>query len=160
MIAEEFRQGMRRLLSGVSLITTNENGAYQGFIATAVCSVSAEPARLLVCVNKTVSCHDTLLRSGRLCVNVLGEQHQDMSQTFSSSKLRGERFATGSWTELRSGAPALDGALVNFDCTVWQTVPAETHTIVICDVQHIRVADGTSNPLGYLNGRYAQLANA
>src|SRR3569833_655882 len=55
----EFKQGMRRLAAGVSVVTTMDGAQPHGFSATSVTSVSADPAPLLlVCVNKAVSCHD------------------------------------------------------------------------------------------------------
>jgi flavin reductase len=39
--------------------------------ATAVCSVSDDPASLLVCINRKARMHDVLVDNGRFCVNVL-----------------------------------------------------------------------------------------
>ena len=48
-----FKNGMRRLASGVSLVTTVLDGQRHGLVATSVCAVSAEPPSLLVRVNRS-----------------------------------------------------------------------------------------------------------
>ena len=82
-----FKQGMRRLAAGVSIVTTAEGGVPFGFAATSVTAVSVDPSPLLlVCVNRSVSCHDVILRMGRFCVNVLRENHVETAMLFSSSE--------------------------------------------------------------------------
>jgi len=154
MTPDDFKQGMRRLLGGVALVTTQEHGHSHGFIATAVTSVSAEPPRLLVCVNKGVSSHDVLHRSGALCVNLLAREHEPLSRRFSSSELRESRFAAGEWMVLGTGAPVLRDALASFDCRIAEKIPANSHTIFLCDIEHIRYGDAARQPLGYFNGQY------
>ena len=53
--AAAFKKGMRHLAASVTLITTRHRELRGGLTATAVCSVSAEPPQILVCVNKTAS---------------------------------------------------------------------------------------------------------
>jgi flavin reductase (DIM6/NTAB) family NADH-FMN oxidoreductase RutF len=59
---------------------------------------------------------------------------------------------------LTTGAPALDGALSNFDCIVEQQVQAGTHSIFIGRIVGARVAEGA--PLVYGDGRFTSLAAA
>ena len=49
--AAAFKKGMRHLAASVTLITTRYGDLRGGLTATAVCSVSAEPPQILVCVN-------------------------------------------------------------------------------------------------------------
>ena len=71
----EQRNGMRHLAAGVSIITAGDGQRRAGLTATAVCSVTADPPRLVVFVNKNVAASDVILNSGALCVNVLaGDQ--------------------------------------------------------------------------------------
>ena len=51
-----FRQAMTCFASGVTAVTTREVGVPSGLIATSVCSLSVDPATVLVCVNKTALC--------------------------------------------------------------------------------------------------------
>ncbi|TIQ82750.1 MAG: flavin reductase family protein, partial [Mesorhizobium sp.] len=55
---------MGRFAGAVNIITTEEDGLPSGLIATAVCSLSFDPPSVLVCINKSASSHDTILRRG------------------------------------------------------------------------------------------------
>ncbi|MGO7133520.1 flavin reductase family protein [Rhizobium leguminosarum] len=160
-IADMFKQGMRRLAAGVSIITTIEDDEPQGFAATSVTSVSTDPAPLLlVCVSREVSCHNTILRAGRFCVNVLRDSDVETARLFSSSENRHRRFEFCAWTEGTTGAPVLARALASFDCTVHHAMEIQTHTIFFGKVEEIVIEDGDIHPLLYVNGRFDGLRSA
>jgi flavin reductase len=154
---EDFKLGMRRLASGVSLITTTDaTGQRHGMIATSVVSVSAEPPTLLVCINKTASCHDPVAAAGFFCVNILGEENDEVATVFSSSRFRDIRFSQGEWQRLVTGAPALASGLASFDCRIRTSVEADSHTIFIASVEAVELWNNRINPLVYMNGSYAR----
>ncbi len=128
--ADRFRGGMRHLCTGVTIIATGAGDARKGLAASAVCSVSDDPPMLLVCVNKSASAHDSILDSGAYCANVLAQPHSELAKIFSSSKRAAERFTTGEWITLATGAPALSDALACFDCRVHHTIEAGSHTMI------------------------------
>ena len=151
-----FKRGMRRLASGVSLVTTIEpGGGPKGFAATSVTAVSAEPTpSLLVCVNRQVSCHGALHASGVFCVNVLSEHDAAMAQLFSSAEHRERRFLDPRWESLSTGAPAFAGALASFDCEILSTMEVESHTIFVGRAVAIRLWEQEVQPLLYVDGRF------
>ena len=156
-----FKLGMRRLASGVSLITTIDGADRHGFVATAVSSVAAEPVpTLLICVNGLVSSHDVIERSGVFCVNLLGAGDSLVARQFSSAHLRHERFSAGDWRTLGSGAPALASALASFDCRVVSKLKVHTHTIFVAEVHDILLTAEPDGPLLYADGRFANLQPA
>ncbi len=67
----EQRNGMRHLAAGVSIITAADSGRRAGLTATAVCSVTTDPPRLVVFVNKNVLASELIQNSAALAVNVL-----------------------------------------------------------------------------------------
>ena len=153
----DFREGMRQLTAGVTIVTTSIGERRIGLTATAVCSLSAEPPMLLVCVNREAGAHDPTLQSRVFCVNVLGARHQDLAAQFSSSSRVPERFTTGDWDALETGAPVLMDALASFDCLLGQTLRAETHTVLTGRVQAVRT-DPAQEPLLYSRGAYGTFA--
>ena len=89
------------------------------FTASAVCRVTDTPPTLLVCMNQSSRSHVHFIENKILSVNVLGPQHEQISNAFASSKFSSERrFQLGSWTPLKTGSPVLDDALVSFDCEI------------------------------------------
>lgn len=156
----DFKQGMRRLAAGVSVITTLDDGQPHGFVATSVTSVAADPTpTLLVCVNRNVSCHDVIDRSGSFCVNLLGEPELELAKAFSSSAHRHMRFSTHEWRALTTGAPALVGALASFDCTLTEKVSVHSHTIFLGAVVAIHLPEGPLHPLIYAGGQFDTLGS-
>src|SRR4051794_24544580 len=80
--AAEYVPAVAQHVASVCVITTEHEGERFGLTATAIASVSATPARLLVCVNKSGQSHDRILRSGRFCVNVLTEAQDKLAMVF------------------------------------------------------------------------------
>ena len=122
-------------VSSVCVITTQHDGVRYGLTATAVASVTADPPRLLVCVNKSGQTHEKILASGAFCVNVLAEEQDQIAMVFAGMGGKEvDRFALGEWTRLATGAPALVGASAVFDCRLGEMGLQSTHTILFGDV--------------------------
>ncbi len=153
-----FRQGMRRLAGACTLITSVAPGqgsaGWAGMTATAVTSVTAEPARLLVCINRSTWVHNIISQSEAIGVNVLGDDALHLAKLFATGIPAAEKFAQGSWLTAASGAPLLTNALVSFDCIVAERVAASTHDIFLCDVRDIFLRDDVGEPLIYFNGTF------
>ena len=137
--ADVFKLAMRRLAAGVTIITTCHDGERCGLTATAVCSLSADPPQLLVCVNRSTRAHDVIRRGANLCVNLLARRHKALAGHFAGGRKGEERFRSGKWTTLKTSAPVLDDALASFDCVVKETVESATHTIFIGQVVDVRL---------------------
>ncbi|MCP5368500.1 MAG: flavin reductase family protein [Hyphomicrobiales bacterium] len=152
---QEFKMGMRYLAAAVNVVSVIEEGAPRGMLATAVCSVCAEPPMLLVCVNQVASLHRSIRETGHFGVSVLDERQFDTACHFMSSAAT-ERFTLCDWDTLVTGAPAIRGALVNFDCEVESSVDRGTHTIYFGRVVAVRRSE-SGRPLMYHDGNYACL---
>lgn len=149
-----FKQGMRRLAAGVSIIATEFEGVRHGLVATAVSSVSADPPTLLVCVSQTASAHDVISRAGRFSVNVLRAQDRALAEKFSDPALRARRFEFGQWTARHTGAPLLATALAGFDCLIAEEARVASHTVFFGRVVGVHVLDDAVDPLLFWNGAY------
>lgn len=148
----DFKKGMRRLSSSVSLITAGGRLGRNGMTATAVCSVSAEPPILLVGINRGASIHDQILETGSFGVNILRPRHTHLADRFSSGASGEARFEQGLWQEGEHGVPVLGDALASFVCETIKIVTVGTHDIFFGQVVAIEIADGT--PLLYGGGQY------
>lgn len=151
------RAGMRRLAASVCVITAvDSSGERQAMTATAVTSVSDDPASLLVCINRQASLHDVIAQSQRFAVNVLSADQADISALCAGKEPGETRFSLGSWGDA-NGLPYLRDAQAVFFCHTARQMTHGTHLIVIGDVDHALVAEGTVNPLLYANGQYRSL---
>lgn len=124
---------MASFASGITAITTREGEQSIGLIATSVCSLSAEPPSLIVCVNKSASAHDVILRQRHFAVNLLAANQKSVAQRFGSHK-GAERFEPDLWTSLSTGSPILVDALVAFDCTVLAVHDGFSHSIIVGEI--------------------------
>jgi flavin reductase len=157
----EFRAAMRGLASGVSLVTTlDPEGKPHGMAATAVMSVSADPPRILVCVNKTASMHAPLVAFGCYAVSFLSAAQADLVRIFSSPDQRHLRFAGSGWSGLTTGAPVLDGAVAVLDCVVVEQIDAISHSMFIGEVVATRAVPEPVMPLVHCHGGLGAFATA
>ena len=133
--AAQYLSAIAQHVSSVCVITTEVDGERFGLTATAVSSVSAEPPRLLVCVNKSGMTHEKIIAVGRFGINVLAEGQDKIAIVFAGLHgLKGSRFATGEWTTLKTGAPILVGASAAFDCVLAEKSEQSTHSVLFGDV--------------------------
>lgn len=159
--SQEFRHGMRHLAAGVCLITTGEAPERGGLIATAVMSLTAEPAQLVVAINETASAFPLILRNRRFAVHVLGQEHRALADVFTGrTGVNGDdRFRDVVWETLATGSPVLPGALVTFDCVLKGQMPVATHSLLIGGVEAVSVA-AEQSPLLYFDSAWAGLTPA
>ena len=155
---QQFKLGMRTLAGAVNIITSTHAGHRYGMTATAVCSATADPPTVLVCINKLAATHDAIAKGKVFCVNVLRADDWEVSTLFSGAQTGESRFKHGNWTRLSTGSPVLVDALVSFDCRVVKKVAHGTHTIFLGEVEQILIGK-KGKPLLYSDGQYAKLAS-
>lgn len=156
----KFIDGMSRVAAAVSIVTTDGAAGRDGMAVTAMSAVSADAEfpTLLICVKSTSRPAPLIRANGVFCVNVLAENQVAFSDLF-SGRNGGDRdswFTHGRWSRLYTSAPALDSALVNFDCTVAEVSDVGTHHVIIGSVLAVRIAPG--RPLLYANRGYGRLS--
>ena len=151
--ATDFKNAMSLLTSAVNVVTTAGLSGRYGFTASAVCSVTDTPPTLLVCMNKASRSHEHFIENKILTVNVLGADQQHISNVFASKMSSEERFEYGDWSELETGAPVLDDALVSFDCEIQEIQEVGTHSIFMCRVVAIQKSEQDQS-LVYFNRAY------
>ncbi|MFT3671187.1 flavin reductase family protein [Aestuariivirga sp.] len=150
------RDAARHLTGGVSVITAGRDDSLTGLTVSTAISFSIEPPIMLISVNKKSSGFTSILKNGHFCVNILASHQQDVAWRFSGADgIKGpDRYLGQSWTRLKTGALALDGALANIDCEVDDVVERYSHGLFFGAVRAVRVNDTTSPQLVYLRGSY------
>lgn len=146
-----FREAMSQLPAAVNIITTDGEAGRHGMTASAVCSVSDEPATVLVCVNRNSAMNAKLKANRRFCVNTLDMRHRALSLAFANSKQSiEERFADQKWITMQTGAPALDDAAIILDCEVETITESGSHSVFFGLIRAVRTG-GSTEPLIYFN---------
>ncbi len=142
-----FREAMARLGAAVHVVTTAGPGGKTGFTATAIISVSDQPATLLVCLNRQSQVMPVLQQNNVLCVNTLGAGEAEIADIFAGRTgiFMEERFKHGQWTTLKTGSPVLASAVIAFDCRIFEVKAIASHDVYFCAVEAIR--QGPAGPV-------------
>ncbi|HTE62414.1 MAG TPA: flavin reductase family protein [Solirubrobacteraceae bacterium] len=158
--ADDLRGAMGCFATGVTVVTSvDEAGAPVGTTANAVTSLSLHPPLVLVCFARTSLTLAAVRTHGAFAVNVLAEQHSDVSTAFA------RRGANDAWDGIdhasgHTESPRLREALACLDCSVERLLPGGDHVIVIGRVLDAHVSDREHAPLLFYRGSYASLQAA
>ena len=157
-VAARFLDAMSALAATVTVITaTSPSGERTGITATAVCSLSNDPASLVACVNRSSSLARALTTTGWFTVNLLSAEQGDVAADFAGrTGLAGDqRFRDGLWTTHPTGAPVLRDAVASCVCHVSASMQQATHLVVIGAVHDVIPPEPTHlRPLMYHQRRF------
>lgn len=153
---DRFLDAMRLLTGAVTVVTAGEGEAAAGLTATAVCSFSADPPRMLACLNRAGGTFRALVESGRFCVNILGADQQELAMAFAgrTGMSGSDKFAAEYWHTLPDEAPRHREAIVAVNCHLHMMTVLGSHAVVIGDVK--KTYFGAPRPsLLYREGAFA-----
>ena len=157
LLAEQMRQGMRYLASGVCVMATEDaSGARAAMTVSSVSSVSDSPPSLLVCVNTATRMSELIEPATRFSVSVLSVEHQALALVCASSHLADSRFEGDDWSAV-NGMPFVKNAPSVFFCRLQKIVLYGTHKVCIADIEQVNVLPSRPPVLTYLNGSFGSL---
>ncbi|WP_421702796.1 flavin reductase family protein [Aliiroseovarius sp.] len=145
------RDAFGAFMTGVTVVTAHDaDGNPLGFTANSFTSVSLDPPLVLVCLANSSRNYAALSQAKGFAVNILAETQVDVSNTF--ARPVEDRFAAVDWRPGPHGSPVFDGVSAWFDCSMFNTVDAGDHLILIGKVEAF---ENTPHPgLGYARGAY------
>lgn len=155
-----YRDLIGHFATGVTVITTDNDGLLHGMTANAVASVSLDPVLLLVCVAKDAACNEQIRAAGRFAVNVLSSEQEALSNLFAQKgepeqgSLRGAAFERGP-----HGTPLLAGCLAGLECVLHDCAPGGDHDLFLGRVLGGAAAHSDAPPLLFYKGTYRRLAD-
>ena len=145
------RNAFGAFMTGVTVVTTLDNEANPlGFTANSFASVSLDPPLVLVCIANSSSNFDAFNNAKGFAVNILSEAQKHMSNTF--ARPVDDRFSEIEWNIGPHGSPVVDEVSAWFDCSMFNTVEAGDHLILVGKVEAF---ENHAHPgLGYARGAY------
>jgi flavin reductase len=154
---ELFLDAMRRMAATVSVVTTSASGrAPIGVTVSSLCSLSADPCLVLVCVHHLSRAAAEINQNRVFCVNVLRSNQTTIADCFAGRSAEHEhRFKVGVWSISRNGVPALADAVACLECELQWSKQFASHFILVGKVIDISVKGGL--PLVYADRAYRQL---
>jgi 3-hydroxy-9,10-secoandrosta-1,3,5(10)-triene-9,17-dione monooxygenase reductase component len=152
--AARFRRVLGHVPTGVTLITASTPAGPAGMAVNSFTSVSLDPPLISFCAARTSATWPLIRAAGAFGVNVLSEQHAEVSRRFAQKGV--DRFAGTSYRLGVTGAPVLSGLVASLDCELFGEHDAGDHVIVVGRVVHLEV-DEAVRPLVFHAGRYCGL---
>ncbi|HEX2836037.1 MAG TPA: flavin reductase family protein [Thermoanaerobaculia bacterium] len=148
-----FKLAMSHFASGVTVVTTEHEGARYGMTVSAFSSLSLHPPLVLVCIEKNVKSHEAIAKAKKFGVSVLSSSQADLSNRFASrrdDKFDGVAIRTG---EL--DVPLIEGAICTLVCKLHESLPGGDHTVFVGEV--VDAHSNESAPLVYFRSGYREL---
>jgi flavin reductase (DIM6/NTAB) family NADH-FMN oxidoreductase RutF len=156
-IERQFRAVMRRLAGGVCIVTAGRDDDITGMTVTALTSLSADPPRLLVSINRQASSFALIERNRLFGVNILGSDQQELAERFSNGRLKGkQRFEGAAWFAGSSGVPLLAKSVAAVECQVEEIIERHSHAIIVGRLLSMDLPHRLSG-LVYWNGQYIEI---
>lgn len=155
VLPQDYRDAMAHFAGAVNLVTTDGPAGRRGVTVSAACSVSDNPATVLVCLMKSHPLNALFEENNVFALNTLSYAHRSLAEAFSGKgKLEQDaRFALGQWETLSTGSPVLVGALATFDCRLMEARDMSTHRVLFGEVTGLKAASNLA-PLIYHNRAY------
>ena len=154
---KQFTTAMRRSATPVSVVTTDGSGGRFGVTVSSLCTASAEPPQVLVCVHSGGPTSAAVRVNKCFAVNILDSRHRHVADSFAGriERWRADRFACDGWTSIATGAPVLTDGLLVLDCELTQELIVSTHVVFVGMVVGLQSREGA--PLLYSDQAYRTL---
>lgn len=150
---QTFREAMGKFATGITIVTTAYEGETQGMTVNAFMSVSLQPKLIAVSIGNQAEMYQTLQKTDRFGISILKEDQKDLSMIFAKQK---EKDRELHYIE-HEGIPLLRDSLATLSCTTQNIVEAGDHMILIAEVNHLTVDEGS--PILYFDGNYESFHN-
>jgi len=149
------RDALGCFATGVTVVTClDDEGKPAGITVNSFTSVSLDPPLLLVCLHKQAAASAPLTSASCFAVNVLQNEQQPASITFSTRVE--DRFGNTPWSCGEAGAPILEESLCVFECERFAVYDGGDHHILVGRVVKASF-DAGLDPLLFFRGRYRRL---
>ena len=151
----QLREVLRRLPTGVAVVTVEVRGQRIGITVATLVSLSREPPLVGVAVARHAAIHELLREAGTCAFSLLAADQAELADHFA----RGVP-PIGMWEGIETregtlGEPLLEGAVGWLECRVLEEIAAGTHTFFVCEVVHANPGP-EADPLIRLDGAYRQ----
>jgi 3-hydroxy-9,10-secoandrosta-1,3,5(10)-triene-9,17-dione monooxygenase reductase component len=149
---ERLRQVAGTFPTGVTIITTIDDGRLHGCVANALTSVSLTPPTMLISLAHHSNTRKAILQSGVFGINVLPDADQSLEACRRFAEKSENKFSMLMVQTKSTGIPILEMAIGWMECKVVQTFESGDHTLIVGAVLDAEASDG--NPLVFYSGQY------
>ncbi len=156
---DHYRAAMRRLVTGVCIVTARLDGIDHAMTVSSVASVSLDPMLVLFCVENEARFFDAVDRTEEFGINVLAADQRWVADWLATRgrPLHGQLDRVAFRPGPVTGVALLEGALTVLECRVTARHPAGDHTIVVGEVVHADIDVVAKPALIHHRSRYGHV---
>ncbi len=153
-LGQQFRQAMAEFPAGVTIATTSDaDGRWWGFTASAFCSLSLDPALVVLCIARSAECFPAFMESRRFAVHIATRDHVDLARRFAT---RGaDKFAGDAFVLSERGLPILREGATVLECSLDAAHDGGDHVILVGRVEATSVSG--QPPVVYVDRQFHSL---
>lgn len=156
-LVDQFKSALRHHANTVHVISSAGMERRHAMTATAVGSMSIEPASMYVSVNCKTGLHELLQAGHPFAINTLSDQQQVVAQACSQPPTGDARFSIGEWNTWKdTDLPLLRDTVSSIVCKPEATLRFTTHTLFVGTVMDVICPDHPGSVLTYQNSRYSR----
>jgi len=153
--AARFRQILGCFPTGVTVVTTLQDGRPVGLAAGSFFSVSLNPPLVGFCVMTTSNTWPAIERRGSFGVSILADDQIDVCRRLASKDP--DKFDGLVWSPAPvTRSPLIDGAVAHLDCDLEEQYLAGDHWIVVGRVRALELHRAEAEPLVFCRGGFAR----
>jgi flavin reductase (DIM6/NTAB) family NADH-FMN oxidoreductase RutF len=150
-----YRQVLGHFPTGVTVVTAATDGVPVGLAVGSFSSVSLDPPLVAFFPDRSSSSWPRIEAAGAFCVNILGEDQEDVCRRFA---MKGDdKFNGLGWKATATGSPLIEGVIAWIDCEIDSVAEAGDHFCVIGRVRDLAVGHDRG-PLVFFRGGYGRFA--
>lgn len=152
---DQFRHAMGRFATGVTIVTSLEQGRPVGMTVNSLTSVSLRPCLLLVCLKHGSITGAAIRAHGAFGINLLAQHQKALALGF--ARPSDDRFSGVEFELAEHQVPILRHCAASFVCTLSAIHEAGDHEIMLGEVMRVAHAQ-QQEPLVLLGGEFGRYA--
>jgi flavin reductase (DIM6/NTAB) family NADH-FMN oxidoreductase RutF len=153
----DLRQIMRRWVTGVAIVSVEDNGNRHGATVSSLASVSLEPPLVTITLSKQSRTHQMIERARLFGVTLLSHDQQSLSERFAGAVgEEQDRFEGVEYLEISKHIPVIKGGLAALGCRIVHEYTMADSTLFVGEVIASQLGED-HRPLVYVNRTYREL---
>lgn len=153
----DLREVMRRWVTGVTIVTVEQDEQLHGATVSSLTSISVDPPIITISLSKDSRTHQMVKHTGVFGVTLLANDQQDISESFSGQIPDGhDRFEGIRYRKIHPHVAVLEGGLAGLACRVIHQFEMTNSTLFVAEVSAAELGEAQS-PLVYVNRSYRRL---
>ena len=146
-----FRNVLGQFCTGITIITTVDDGVPVGFACQSFAALSLDPPLVLWCMDIKSDRHDAFAAADRFAVHMLPVEDQEMSDRFAWGvcRLSDDEFAVDD-----PEPPRLLNAVTRLTCRTHDRIAMGDHLVIVGRVEAFDTRPGDA--LTYFRGKYGK----